>query len=49
MFVVRYVVEGFITKEKFDTYKEAEGFYNKILESNLSDYLIEIDLYKESE
>ena len=45
MWIVRYVVEGFVEKEKFESKKEAKKFYDDRL-IKLGDYLLEIDMYK---
>ena len=44
-YVVRYEVEGFIEKEEFNTYEEAEKFYDNALDK-LGKWLLSIDLYE---
>ncbi len=42
---VRWCVEGFNVKEKFDTKEEAENYYNEII-NKISD-IYEIDMWEE--
>lgn len=45
MWLVRYVIDGFTEKEKFESKEKAQKYYNKIL-LELGSWLYEIDIYQ---
>lgn len=44
-YAVRYEVEGFVVKEVFESYEQAESFYDETIEK-MDKWLITIDLYE---
>ena len=44
-YIVRWVVEGFVVKEEFNNYDDAEKYYDDTLDK-MSEHLLEIDLYE---
>ena len=44
--IVRWIVKGFVVKEKFENKQNANKYYNKII-NDMSEYLEEIQMYCE--